>query len=228
MTQSSVNTFEAATPAASFRAERQATATSVVGISPVDGNVATVFARIAWESVVPTPLLDAAVAVLSGAPAWTNLASLWWAESAQGRPKRHAIARQLRWAALAMIPAAFVPYTGWGLLLFVLGCAGARLCWGGMITIRSTLWRCMYPAKERGRYAGWMSIITALTLAAAGFTSGTVLELDHQNFRVILIVGAFSLWLGSILYQRIPAPAEPKLIEQEQAERRPKARRWRR
>ena len=122
MTQSTANTSEAATPAESFRAERQATATSVVGISPVDGNVATVFARIAWESVVPTPLLDAAVAVLSGAPAWTNLASLWWAESAQGKPKRDAIARQLRWAALAMIPAAFVPYTSWGLLLFVLGC----------------------------------------------------------------------------------------------------------
>ena len=227
MNQSTANTSEAATPVESFRAERQATATSVVGISPVDGNVATVFARIAWESVVPTPLLDAAVAVLSGAPAWTNLASLWWAESAQGKPKRDAIARQLRWAALAMIPAAFVPYTGWGLLLFVLGCAGARLCWGGMITIRSTLWRCMYPAKERGRYAGWMSIITALTLAMAGATSGMLLERDHQTFRIILLVGAIALWLGSILYRRIPAPAEPKLIEQERAEHRPKPRPWR-
>ena len=101
----------------------------MVGISPVDGNVATVFARIAWESVVPTPLLDAAVAVLSGAPAWTNLASLWWAESAQGDPNDMPLPGSW-WAALAMIPAAFVPYTGWGLFCSCWavrgqGCAGA-------------------------------------------------------------------------------------------------------
>ena len=85
----------------------------------------------------------------------------------------------------------------------------------------------MYPAKERGRYAGWMSIITALTLAMAGATSGMLLERDHQTFRIILLVGAVALWLGSILYRRIPAPAEPKLIEQERAEHRPKPRPWR-
>ena len=128
---------------------------------------------------------------------------------------------------MAMIPAAFVPYTSWGLLFFVLGCAGARLCWGGMITIRSTLWRSMYPAKERGRYAGWMSIITALTLAAAGATSGTFLESDHRNFRGILLVGAVALFLGSLLYRRIPVPAEPKLLAQERAERRQRPRPWR-
>ena len=85
----------------------------------------------------------------------------------------------------------------------------------------------MYPAKERGRYAGWMSIINALTLAMAGATSGMLLERDHQTFRIILLVGAIALWLGSILYRRIPAPAEPKLIEQERAEHRPKPRPWR-
>ena len=85
----------------------------------------------------------------------------------------------------------------------------------------------MYPAKERGRYAGWMSIITALPLAMAGATSGMLLERDHQTFRIILLVGAIALWLGSILYRRIPAPAEPKLIEQERAEHRPKPRPWR-
>ncbi|MGI9245441.1 MAG: hypothetical protein ACR2I8_01855, partial [Steroidobacteraceae bacterium] len=180
--------------------------------------------RALFGAEVPTMLVDMVLAVVSAAPAWSNLASMTYARRAQGQPKM-AILFPLLLAMVACVAAlAFVPKNGIGLLLFFLFYASARLLWAGVETVRSVLWSVNYPTRARARITGRITINTSIVVAGVGMTLGWLVGREGPWWRVALLAGCVCGLAGTFAFRRVRVRREASLLEAERARLREGAR----
>ncbi len=175
-------------------------------LGAVEGGVVGVLAKNAFEGVIDNRRLNLAVAVLAGAPALANVTSFIWAALGHGRAKiRLLVGMQLATAAFVG-SIALAPRSGQGLLLIVSAVIGARVCWSGVLIIRSTIWAVNYPRSDRATLAGKLATVQALVLTAVAAIIGAAMNYDTEAYRYIypaaVGMGLVGIWIYSGLRVR--------------------------
>ncbi len=183
----------------------------------VEGGVTSVMARNAFEGVVPTTTLRLAVAALAGAPAFANIASLFWSSLAQGRHKIRFLVILQGLAVLMIGQLAFAPRSGIGLAMLLVAGIGGRVLWSGVVTIRATVWRHNFPRSHRATVTGKIVTLQAVALAVVGVIIGLAQDVNPDAYRVVYPVLAVAGLVGAAAYGRVRMRRHRSLIAREQA-----------
>ncbi len=200
-----------------YRRELAASAFLPVMMGVVEGGMVSVIAKNAFEHQVPDASLNFAVAVLAGAPAFANITSFLWAGLSNGRDKiRFLFGLQLA-SVLLVLMIAFAPMN-WGGLLMLTACVVAvRVCWAGVVTIRSTVWRANYPRNARANMAGKLATIQALMIAGVGWGLAEAMTYDERAFRLVYPVAALFGLVGALIYRSLRVRGHRALVNAERS-----------
>src|SRR3954447_14793224 len=98
--------------------ERRAWTLIYLCLGLVEGGTAAAMVRALFGEQAPKIVVDLVLAVVSSAPAWSNLASLAYARRAQGGPKIAFLVPLLVALCFGVAALAFFPQSGLGLVLF--------------------------------------------------------------------------------------------------------------
>lgn len=184
-------------------------------LGAVEGGVLGVIVNSSFDQVVEEFWLHLAVALVAGAPSFSNLLSLFWAGHSHGR---HKIAYMLRLQALTLacvLLAAFSPLNTPGLVWFVFCTILARVAWSGVITLRSTVWRANFPRHIRATLAGKLATFTSVLMAVSGMIAGKWLEYDAMSFRWVFPLAAGFGLIGLYAYRKTGIRGHKVLLKKE-------------
>lgn len=193
-------------------------------LAVVEGSVIGMIVKVAFKDAVPETRLNFAVATLAAAPALANIVSFIWVRLSHALDKvRFVVGLQLVVATL-VIAMASVPFSENGLHAFMVLVIAARICYAGIVTLRSTIWTANYPTTIRARVAGKITTIQVELVALAGLLLGQAMDKNEEAFRLILpmyaAVGLIGVWRLSkmrLRQRRTLAAAERQFTEDEGA-----------
>ena len=174
-----------------------------VGVGAVEGAVAAALVKASFAQAASPWLVDLALALVAGAPAYANLASFLFAAHQLGRDK---IEWTVRWQALtllAVMALAWVPTGAVGLWLTVVLVITARVGWVGVITLRAVVWRRNFPDAARARLASRLSALNALLMAASGALLGWMLGNQPTAIPYFFTAVASIGLVGAFRYRRL-------------------------
>ncbi len=197
-----------------FAHEMGSTIFFTLAIAMIEGGVVAVFARQSFDGDVPEGRLNFAVALLGSMSELANILSFIWSSWGAGR-RLVPFINALQVAVIALVAAiALLPDSPSGLALLVALVLAARLCWSGIVTMRTGVWRANYPPFARASLVGMLSSAQVLIVAAGGATMGFVLDHDPDAFRKIVPV-ACVVALGAVWsYGRIRVRREHRLLRE--------------
>jgi len=101
------------------------------------------------------------------------------------------------------------------MLLFCV--VGSRICWTGVVTLRSTVWQANYPRANRADVAGRIATVQAIVLATVGLGIGELMDQNEESFRWIYPVAASFGIIGAWIYSRMQVIGHAKILEDERA-----------
>jgi MFS family permease len=159
--------------------------------------------------------LDLLVAALGASAAFGNITSGVWAAIAHGRAKIRFLVWLICSTSLFAGLLAVVPRTAGGAYLFVVLIFAAWICWSGVVTIRTAVWRANYPDADRAKIAGRLATAQVVVLAAAGFIIGQGLDMSPHAFRFIFPLLALFGFVGAARYVRIRLRGQRRLMRME-------------
>ncbi len=112
---------------------------------------------------------------------------------------------------------AFVPQTTSGLFMLI-GCViGTRICYTGIVTLRTTVWQANYPRENRAFVAGKIATVQALVLASVAFGIAQAMDINEQSFRWVYPIAASFGILGAWIYSKIRVDNHATLLKDELA-----------
>lgn len=197
--------------------ERRAWTLIYLCLGVIEGSTAAVMVRSLFGTTVHGIAVDLVVALVSSAPAWSNLASLVYARRAQGHPKVRFLQPLLFAMAACVAALALLPGGGLGLAGFLLLYCAARLLWAGVDTVRSVIWSVNYPRHLRARITGRILINGSLALAASGLLLGWLLEQQGSWYRLALAAASACGLAGAVVFRHFRVRREQQLLEAERA-----------
>ncbi|MDG2200738.1 MAG: hypothetical protein P8K80_06110 [Phycisphaerales bacterium] len=181
----------------------------------LEGGVVGVIVKKLYEGVVSDELLNLVVALLTGLGAIANMLSFAWAAISHGRHKiRLLVILQIACGICTILPA-IASTNHLGMWLFVGGVVGARVCWSGVITLRSTVWAANYPRIVRARMAGKLATIQALVLAGISWAIGSLMDWNQEAYHWAYPAAACIGFLGTLAYSRIRMRGHAAMLRQE-------------
>jgi hypothetical protein len=195
--------------------ERRAWTLIYLCLGLVEGGTAAVMVRALFAEQAPAFVVDLALAFVSAAPAWGNLASMAYARRAQGQPKIAFLVPLLLAMTACVAAIALVPRSGAGLLLFFVLYCSARLIWAGIETVRSVIWSVNYPTRLRARITGRITVNTSLAIAGVGLTVGWLLGHAGHWWRFAILAGAACGLVGTLAFRRFRVRREEGLLQAE-------------
>lgn len=200
---------------ANYRREAASAFFIPFALAATEGSIVSVLVRLSFEGRVNPLLLNLAVGVLAAAPAMANIFSFAWVRASHGVRKIPFI-NGLQIGVLALVLAiALAPTNGPGLVVTTLAVVAARMCWSGLITIRSTVWRYNYPRDLRARITGKFATIQVLMIALLSLGLGQAMDANEIAFRVLLPVGVVLAGVGVWQYSRVRMRGEATLLRGE-------------
>ncbi|MDT8410390.1 MAG: MFS transporter [Wenzhouxiangellaceae bacterium] len=199
--------------------EVQVNALMAVTLGALEGGLLGVIVKIGFASVASPALINLSVALVSGAPAFANIASLAFANQAHGHNKTRWVATLMAITAAAAMLIALAPVSAGGLVWLTLWMIVARICWCGVITLRAAIWRANFPRHVRatitGRIAVTYSVLMALTAAAIG----VAMEFNDQAWRALFPLTALLGLAAAWRYRRFTVRGQGRLLRQEAFDR---------
>ena len=183
--------------------EITANATMAVALGALEGGVVGVLVKTQFDGVASPTLINLAVALVAGAPAAANMASLWISGLAEGRDKTAWVSALMMLTSVFLIVMTLAPYTGSGLLLLTAAMIASRLAWAGVITLRAAIWRANFPRHVRARITGRITVIYSLIIALTAAGIGAVMSWWPDSWRLLFAVSGVLGLLAALRYQRI-------------------------
>lgn len=181
-----------------------------------------------FTAVVAAKNFNAGVILMSlitAAPMFGNVLALLWSDLAAGRRKVPFINR-LQFGVILMIASvafsSLVPadLIGW---VFAAQIVAARLLASGIVTLRSTIWRCNYPRHLRGHVTSRIATVSTLVLAIATFAGSFILDLDPAAYIYLYPTAALIGLVGIHQFSKLRVRHEARLLREELPARAPKA-----
>jgi len=196
-----------------------ANGTMAVALGALEGGVVGVLVKNEFAGAAPTAWINLAVALVAGAPAFANMASLSISGLAEGRDKTAWVSRLMLLTALALFVIALMPYTGWGLIGLTLAMVTARLAWAGVITLRAAIWRANFPRHVRAQITGRITVIYSMIIALTAAVLGGVMSIWPDSWRWMFPLAGVLGVLAALRYQRMRIRMGARLRRNEQAQR---------
>ena len=158
----------------------------------VEGATAAILVKQHFAGVAPVFVVNLAVGLVSGAPAFSNVLSFVWANIAHGRARVRLMVGLQAAFALLVGCVSFASHAAGGLILTVVSVIAARVLWGGILTVRAAIWTANYPRNVLARITGRIVIVNALTVAASAALVGWALEARFIDARWLYGAGALA------------------------------------
>src|SRR5580698_8023311 len=159
--------------------------------------------------------INIAVALVSGAPAFSNVLSFVWANLAHGRARVQLMVALQAGFALLVGCVALASQSWSGLWVTVAAVIAARVLWAGILTVRAAIWTANYPRNVLARITGRIVIVNALTVATSAALVGWALEARFLDARWLYGGGALAGLAGAWLYRAMRVRREFQLLAAE-------------
>lgn len=183
----------------------------------VEGATAAVLVKQHFAGVAPRFAVNVAVALVSGAPAFSNVLSFVWANLAHGRARVRLMVLLQAGFALLVGCVSFASHAAGGLALTVASVVAARVVWAGILTVRAAVWTSNYPRNVLARVTGRIVIVNSITVAASAALVGGVLQARALDARWVYGGGALAGLIGAWLYRAMRVRREFALLAAETA-----------
>jgi hypothetical protein len=183
----------------------------------VEGATAAVLVKQHFTGVAPAFAVNLAVALVSGAPAFSNVLSFVWANVAHGRARVQLIVALQAAFALLVGCVSFASRAAGGLVVTVLSVIAARVLWAGILTVRAAVWSANYPRNVLARITGRLVIVNSIAVACSAALVGWALEAHAVDARWLYGGGALAGLLGAWLYRAMRVRREFRLLAEEAA-----------
>jgi len=131
----------------------------------VEGATAAVLVKQHFAGAASLFGVNIAVALVSGAPAFSNVLSFVWANVAHGRARVQLMVALQAAFALLVGSVAFGSRAASGLVLTVGSIIAARVVWAGILTVRAAVWTANYPRRVLARITGRIVIVNSIAVA---------------------------------------------------------------
>ena len=198
--------------------EIRANATMAVALGALEGGVVGVVVKTRFDTFADPAWVNLAVAIVAGAPAFTNMASLWISGLAEGRDKTAWVSKLMLLTSIFLIVMALVPSSALGLALITVAMVLARFSWAGVITLRAAIWRANFPRHVRARITGRITVIYSLTIAMTAALIGLAMSWWPDVWRVLFPVAGLLGVLAAWRYQRTRIRSGTRLRKNELAQ----------
>ena len=178
----------------------------------IEGGVVGVLTKRMFDGVVEQTVLDWSVAALAAAQGFASISSFLWAALSHGKHKIRFITT-LKIACVVLVgTVSFVPQTAIGLAMLLFCVIGTRVCYTGIVTLRTTVWQANYPRTNRAFVAGRIATVQALVLASVSFGVGEAMDLNENAIRWVYPVAASFGVLGAWIYSKIRVEGHKELL----------------
>jgi hypothetical protein len=183
----------------------------------VEGATAAVLVKRDFVGVVSPVMLNLSVALVSGAPAMSNVISFIWANVAYGRERVRLMAQLQAAFALAVGLVSLAPRGVGGLALTVVAVLIARSVWSGVLTVRAAMWTANYPRNVLARITGRIVVVSYLAVAVSAALVGWALEKSGVDPRWVYGGGAIAGLIAAWLYRETRVRRQFRLLAEETA-----------
>lgn len=183
----------------------------------VEGATAAVLVKQHFAGAASVFGVNIAVALVSGAPAFSNVLSFVWANLAHGRARVQLMVALQAAFALLVGSVAFGSRAASGLILTVTSIIAARVVWAGILTVRAAIWSANYPRRVLARITGRIVIVNSIAVAISAALVGWVLEARAVDARWLYGMGALAGLSGAWLYRAMRVRREFQLLAAEAA-----------
>ncbi|MDP7004790.1 MAG: MFS transporter [Phycisphaerales bacterium] len=181
----------------------------------IEGGVVGVLTKRMFDGVVDQSTLDWSVATLTAVQGFANMSSFLWAAFSHGKNKIRFITA-LKIASVVMVGAvSLVPQSAFGLAVLLFCVIGTRVCYTGVVTLRTTIWQANYPRASRAIVAGKIATVQTLVLAAVSFGVGEAMDINENAIRWVYPVAASFGILGAWIYSKIRVEGHKNLLREE-------------
>ncbi|HFB65912.1 MAG TPA: MFS transporter [Aeromonadales bacterium] len=184
-------------------------------LAALEGGVAGVLVNHFFSAVVDEFWLNQAVALVAGAPAIANLSSPFWARMEQGRNKVLMVSVLSILCSVSILFFVLSPTGRTGLFLAVLGSLVGRICWTGVLTVRSTLWRANYPRYIRAKITASLALPMSLIMALTGLAIGWISQHSLTGIRWFYLVLSILGISGAFIYRSLQIRGAENLAHDE-------------
>jgi hypothetical protein len=181
----------------------------------VEGATAAVLVKRDFAGVVSPVVLNLAVALVSGAPAMSNVISFVWANVAHGRERVRLMSQLQAAFALLVGLVSLAPRGAGGLALTVVAVLLARSMWSGVLTIRAAMWTANYPRNVLARITGRIVVVSYLAVAVSAGLVGWALQKSRIDPRWVYAGGALAGVLAAWLYRETRVRRQFRLLAEE-------------
>jgi len=195
--------------------EVQINALMAVTLGALEGGLLGVIVKIGFADVAAPAMVNLAVAIVTGAPAFANVASLGFASLAHGRSKTRWVSALMAACAGCALMIALSPVSAAGLVWLVFWMIAARLCWAGVITLRAAIWRANFPRHVRATITGRIAVTYSLLIAATAAATGIAMEFHDQAWRVALPATAMLGLVAAWRYRHFTVRGHGRLLREE-------------
>jgi len=183
----------------------------------VEGATAAVLVKQHFGGVAPAFAVNLAVALVSGAPAFSNVLSFVWANVAHGRARVQLMVGLQAAFALLVGCVSFASRAAGGLVVTVLSVVAARALWAGILTVRAAVWSANYPRNVLARITGRLVIVNSIAVACSAALVGWALERRAVDARWLYGGGALAGLIGAWMYRAMRVRREFRLLAEEAA-----------
>jgi len=181
----------------------------------MEGGVLGIIIKNGFEGKVLDWQLNIAVAIATGAPYFSNLLSFYWVRYSLGKSKARLVSNLAIVFCLCTLLMGFVSFDAMGLSILLGVMIVARICWSGMLTVRSNIWRVNYPRHIRGKVTAKLATLSSLIMSLVGIAVGWLLDWDFSTFRWIFASLAVVAMYGAIRYRTLAVRHQQKEIQRE-------------
>jgi hypothetical protein len=183
----------------------------------VEGATAAVLIKHGFAGSAPAPAVNLAVALVSGAPALSNVVSFMWANLAHGRARvRLLVTLQATFAVFVGL-VGLAPRAQGGLVFAVASVLVARMLWAGILTIRAAVWTANYPRHLAARMTGRIVVWSSLAIAGTAALAATAIESRLVSPRWLYGGAALAGLIGALRYRAMRVRREYQLLAAEAA-----------
>ncbi len=181
----------------------------------IEGGVVGVLTKRLFEGVVDDTLLDWSVATLAAAQGFANISSFFWAAVSHGKHKVKFVTALKVICVLLVGLVTITPTNPFGLGMLLCCVIGIRVCYTGVVTLRTTIWQANYPRENRANVAGAIATIQSLVLASVAFGVGQAMDHNEAAFRWIYPIAASFGIIGAAIYSKVRVKGHKQLLHQE-------------
>ncbi len=202
-----------------YRREVLAWAFLPMMMGAAEGGVIGVLAKRFFTGYVDDTLLDWSVAAITAAQGVANISGFAWAAISHGRHKIRFLTALSTITVFLVAGIAMTQRTPGGLLWLLCCFVGARVCWSGVITLRTAVWQANYPRAGRARIAGKIATVQAIIFTVASLCVGELMNVNDESYRWVFPIAAVMGMVGTLFYSRMRVRGHKAMLKAERVGR---------